>query len=108
MSIRKGVCDYCGLGRLLESGDESSQIQFGKLWCGTCREGSKARYEERDNEFLSYRISLITEMLEQHPLQWEEPYDHFLMHNFKLMQSDEMWRMKQELEFRSEDVQANS
>ena len=104
MSIRKGVCDYCGLGRLLETGDERSQIQFGKLWCGTCRKGSKARYKERDTPHLEGRIDFINEMLEQHPLQWEAPYDHFLMHNFKLTQSDEMWRMRRELEFRNEDV----
>lgn len=103
MSIREGVCDWCGRERLLETGDERSQIQFQKLWCGTCREGSKARYEGRDTRHLEARISLITEMLNQHPLQWEEPYDHFLMHNFKLTQSDELWRMKRELELRSED-----
>lgn len=102
MSINEGICDWCGRERLMETGDEMSKIQFRKLWCGACRAGSKARYEGQSDEFLQSWIDNATEMLEQHPLQWEEPYDHSWMHLFKLDTSDEIYRKRNELEFRSE------
>lgn len=108
MSIAEGVCDWCGRERLMETGDERSKVQFGKLWCGNCRAGSKERYKNYRDVDLTWQINMIGQMLEQHPLQWEEPYDHTRMHLFKLDCSDEMWRMKNELEYRSQDVQADT
>lgn len=105
MTIAEGICDYCGEGEgwLLCTGDERSQIQFGKLWCGVCREGSRQRYVKWPNRGLSGQIEVFEEMLEQHPLRWEPPYDHPRMHIFKLKCQDEIWRMKQELEYRGQD-----
>lgn len=105
MTIREGVCDYCGGGEhfLLSTGDERSQIQFGKLWCGTCREGSRQRYIKHPTDWLKEQIEIAEEMLAQHPIQWEPPYDHIRMHMFKLDASDEIWRKKQELKFRLND-----
>lgn len=103
MSIAEGVCDWCGRERLLETGDERSKVKFGKLWCGTCRAGSKRRYRDWPSRDLEAQINISQEMLEQHPLMWEPPYDHFRMHLFKLDVSDEIWRMKSELNFRKED-----
>lgn len=103
MSIREGICDWCGRGRLLETGDETSRVQLGKLWCGQCRAGSKERYKNHTDKFLEGQIKIMEELLEQHPLQWEPPYDHPRMHMFKLDNQDEVWRMTKELEFRRQD-----
>ena len=104
MSIREGVCDWCGRERLLETGDERSKVQGNKLWCGTCRGGSAARYQHSSDDWLRGQIKIAEEMLEQHPLRWEEPYDHIRMHLFKLDYHDEIWRMKRELEMREADA----
>lgn len=103
MSIEAGVCDWCGTDRLLETGDERSRVQFGKLWCGTCRDGSRERFKSYDDERLNGQIEIMEEMLEQHPIRYEPPYDHFRMHMFKLDYQDEIWRMKNELEFRASE-----
>lgn len=109
MSIAEGVCDYCGRGHLLETGDEGSQIQLGKLWCGTCRAGSKERYANYESKRIQGQIDIMREMLEWHPLQWDKPGypdvkpDHFRMHMFKLDYNDEAYRMERELEFRESD-----
>lgn len=100
MSVVDGVCDYCGRDRLLETGDEQSKLQRNKLWCGTCREGSRDRYRNVADDWLQGQIDIMQEMLEQHPIRYEPPYDHFRMNLFKLDYQDEIWRMKRELEFR--------
>ena len=103
MGVVDGVCDYCGRDRLLETGDEQSKLQRNKLWCGTCRAGSLDRYRSYSDENLQGQIDIYKAMLEQHPLRYEEPYDHFRMNLFKLDCQDEMWRMNKELEWRRED-----
>lgn len=100
MSIKNGECDWCDRGRLLETGDERSRIQFGKLWCGTCRAGSEERYRGRDTEFLTGQIEIMEEMLAQHPIRYEPPYDHIRMHLFKLDYQDEAGRMRREIGYR--------
>ena len=110
MSIKTGSCDWCGEGEgwLLSTGDERSVIQFGKLWCGVCREGSRERYKNCDDAWLIGQIEINEEMLRQHPIRWDGPHDHFRMHMFKLQTSDETWRMKNELEYREKDVRAKT
>lgn len=103
MTVSDGKCDYCARERLLETGDERSRVQRGKLWCGTCRGGSEDRYQGLDNHWLEAQIAFSEEMLAQHPIVWEGDRDHFRMHLFKLDVSDEVWRMKRELEYRKND-----
>lgn len=105
MSVRDGTCDWCDRGRLMDTGDERSLIQFGKLWCGVCREGSRERYKNVGDDWLTGQIEIIEELLEQHPIVWEGHRDHMRMHLFKLDNYDEQYRMQCELEFRHKEKQ---
>lgn len=104
MSADEGVCDYCGRGRLMETGDERSVINpGGKLWCGTCREGSRDRFKSFNDRTLEALAKGCKAALENDPIRWDDQENPETLEEraMKLGYQDEGWRIERELSLRA-------
>lgn len=110
MSVRNGYCDFCGggNGQLLSTGDERSVAFYldeqPVLWDGVCREGSKEYFKDFETPILVALIEKSEQVLKDDPIRWEPPYDDPKVHIRKIWISDEVFRGKQELVYRIEDM----
>ena len=104
MTVSDGRCDFCGVGYLLVSGDESSVFfhvdEKPVLWCGNCSEGSKVYFERFTTDRLDELMNKAIQMLRDDPIQWKDRTDDAKTHLRKIFIDDDIGRARRELAFR--------